>query len=281
MRTAANRQVTERGLMHLQYKNTNKSIQTVSKTARHAGPHLHNTLELIYMLDGTLELGVGQELYHMETGDIGIVFPDIIHHYQVFGNDPHKIYCVNLAADRLGVFSEELQNFAPVCPVIPGKNLGEEISYALFRMMITGENEFLILQAYLQIVLARCLPLLDLDEKSKVGSSDLIYQTVAYISRHFRENITLDKMAKELCVSKYAVSRVFSGTFHSNFNQYLNDARIRYACAQLENTQDSIIEICLDSGFESQRTFNRAFKERYRMSPSQYRKKSAISQLSI
>lgn len=80
-------------------------------------------------------------------------------------------------------------------------------------------------------------------------------------------------MAQDLCVSKYAISRVFSGTFHNNFNQYVNDARIRYACSRLENARDSIIEICLDSGFESQRTFNRAFKERYRMSPSEYRKK--------
>ena len=143
---------------------------------------------------------------------------------------------------------------------------------ALCRMMLTNEEEFLILQAYLQIVLARCIPLLELDEKSKIGSDDLIYQTVAYISGHFRENVTLDKMAQEIGVSKYAVSRVFSGTFHSNFNQYLNDTRLRYACAKLENTTDSIIEICLDSGFESQRTFNRVFKERYRMSPSVYRK---------
>lgn len=140
------------------------------------------------------------------------------------------------------------------------------------RMMLTNEEEFLILQAYLQIVLVRCIPLLELDEKSKIGSDDLIYQTVAYISGHFRENVTLDKMAQEIGVSKYAVSRVFSGTFHSNFNQYLNDTRLRYACAKLENTTDSIIEICLDSGFESQRTFNRVFKERYRMSPSVYRK---------
>ena len=32
---------------------------------------------------GALELGVGQELYHMEKGDISFVFPDVIHHYQV------------------------------------------------------------------------------------------------------------------------------------------------------------------------------------------------------
>ncbi len=37
---------------------------------------------------------------------------------------------------------------------------------------------------------------------------------------------------------------------------------------RLENTSDSITNICLDSGFESQRTFNRVFKERYKISPS-------------
>lgn len=259
--------------MHLQYKNTKQNIQAVQKRARHVAPHLHNTLELVYVTEGTLELGVGQELYHLETGDMGIIFPNIIHHYQVFGADAHKIYLVNIAAGSIGFFGEELQKYAPVMPVIKRSELGEEVIHALYRMMLTQEWEFTILQAYLQIVLARCVPLLDLDEKSKVGSDDLIYQTVAYISGHFRKNITLDKMAQDLCVSKYAISRVFSGTFHSNFNQYVNDARIRYACSRLENTRDSIIEICLDSGFESQRTFNRAFKEHYRMSPSEYRKK--------
>ena len=41
------------------------------------------TLSLIHISSGSLELGVGQELYHMEKGDIGFVFPDVIHHYQV------------------------------------------------------------------------------------------------------------------------------------------------------------------------------------------------------
>jgi len=40
----------------------------------------NNALEIVCVTNGTLELGVGQELYHMEKGDIGFVFPDIIHH---------------------------------------------------------------------------------------------------------------------------------------------------------------------------------------------------------
>ena len=82
---------------------------------------------------------------------------------------------------------------------------------------------------------------------------------------------SLEEMAKDLGVSKYVLSRLFSKTFHRNFNQYLNDARLNYACHRLENTSDSITNICLDSGFESQRTFNRVFKERYKISPSDYR----------
>ena len=67
------------------------------------------------------------------------------------------------------------------------------------------------------------------------------------------------------------LSRLFSKTFHRNFNKYLNDARLNYACQRLETTSDSITNIRLDSGFESQRTFNRVFKERYKISPSDYR----------
>ena len=43
------------------------------------------------------------------------------------------------------------------------------------------------------------------------------------------------------------------------------------ACSAHDETAISITNICLDSGFESQRTFNRVFKERYKISPSDYR----------
>ena len=66
------------------YENTNEEIIAVKRKPRHQPPHLHNAMEIVCVTKGTLELGVGQELYHMETGDIGVVFPDVIHHYQVF-----------------------------------------------------------------------------------------------------------------------------------------------------------------------------------------------------
>lgn len=101
---------------------------------------------------------------------------------------------------------------------------------------------------------------------------DMKEEIVSYISVNFRKSFLLEDMAKDLGVSKYVLSRTLFKTFHRNFNQCLIDARLGYAKQRLENTNDSIITICLDSGFESQRTFNLVFKEKYKVSPSEYRR---------
>ena len=230
--------------MQLKYVDTKEEIIAVNKKSKHIEPHLHNALEIVCVTSGTLELGVGQELYHMEKGDIGFVFPDIIHHYQVLTPGVNKATYLIASPFTIGKFADIMQSMAPEYPVIKAEKVEPEV----YRVI----NANLV-------------------EKSHVGSNDLIYQTVSYISANFKKKLSLEEMAKDLGVSKYVLSRLFSKTFHRNFNQYLNDARLNYACHRLENTSDSITNICLDSGFESQRTFNRVFKERYKISPSDYR----------
>lgn len=259
--------------MHLVYEDTKEEILAIERRAKHQPPHLHQTLELVYVMKGSLELGVGLELFHMEEGDIGLVFPDVIHHCQVFSEQYSEVLYINIPTRTLGTYEELLKRKAPVYPVIKYGELPSEIYPAIQSMKGSVPKNIWIVQAYLQVIFVRCIPLLTLTEKSQVGSNDLIYQTVSYISANFRKSFLLEDMAKDLGVSKYVLSRIFSKTFHRNFNQYLNDARLGYAKQRLENTNDPITNICLDSGFESQRTFNRVFKEKYMVSPSEYRRK--------
>ena len=258
--------------MHLSFVDTEEEILAVKRVARHVSPHLHNALEIVWVTEGALELGVGQELYHMENGDIGFVFPNIIHHYKVFTDRESVAVFIKSPPFVLSTFDEILLNYAPEYPIIKAGDVDRETYRALGAVMKTKQTEFAIVQAYLQIVLARCFRNFKLVEKRSVGSDDLIYQTVAYVSGNFKNTFSLEDMAKDLGVSKYVLSRIFSKTFHSNFKQYLNDTRLDYARHRLENTEDSITNICLDSGFDSQRTFNRVFKERFRVSPTEYRK---------
>lgn len=66
--------------MLLVYENRTDGIVAEWKKPVHLPPHLHEAIEVVYVTDGDIELGVGQELYHMDEGDFAIVFPNVIHH---------------------------------------------------------------------------------------------------------------------------------------------------------------------------------------------------------
>lgn len=102
--------------MHLAYKNTKDEILAVMRQAKHEPPHLHHALELVWVKSGSLELGMGEELYHMQAGDVGILFPDLIHHYQVFSAGQNMAVFVNAPPFIVGAYEETLNQKAPKIP---------------------------------------------------------------------------------------------------------------------------------------------------------------------
>ena len=72
------------------YENTKENLGIFQKKICHVPPHLHKSLEFIFVTNGTLALGVGQELYPMEQGDFAVIFPELIHHCQAFGSPSSK-----------------------------------------------------------------------------------------------------------------------------------------------------------------------------------------------
>ena len=65
------------------YEENEETLEIAEQISCHIPPHLHKSMELVSVTEGTLEIGVGTELYHMEKGDFALVFPELIHHYQV------------------------------------------------------------------------------------------------------------------------------------------------------------------------------------------------------
>lgn len=256
------------------YKKKEDMFEIYHRISSHSSPHLHSSIECVYVTNGTVELGIGEELYHMEQGDFGIVFPDLIHHYQVFDDRNCTALYLFASPTMSGSYQTTLQQLCPEYPIIPKDKLHPDVVYAINSLFKypPKEEAYAVHQAFVQLILARSMSSFNLIDKNSIGSHDIIYQTVSYISAHFKEEITLTSMAKDLGYSPYALSRVFSGTFHRNFNQYLNEVRLDYACSLLQYTDQSITDAYENAGFSSQRTFNRAFQERYRMSPREYRK---------
>lgn len=257
--------------MLLTYENKSDGIAVECKASVHVPPHLHEAVEMVYITSGTVELGVGQELYHMEAGDFAVVFPNVIHHYQVFGSGKNEGIYLFLDPSMLPLYYDELQKLCPQYPVIEKKDVHIDMVNAIHTLVDLKRDNKLLVQAYVQIIVAHVFSKMKMIQKESVGGDDLIYKAVEYVAKKYREELYLDKMAYDLGVSKYVLSRMFAKTFHCNFNQYINGVRLNYAAAMLESSTETITNICLDCGFESQRTFNRVFKERYKMTPREYR----------
>jgi hypothetical protein len=157
-------------------------------------PHIHTAVEIVYITKGTQEVGVLQELYHMEEGDVAVIFPELIHHYQVFDSGKCRSRYLLASPAMSGAFLQTLQQYAPKNPIIKKKDVHPDVVYAfqtLYREDASGEKAHAIHQAYLQIVLARLLPCLELVDKSSMESDDLIFRAVSYIAGHFTEEMSL------------------------------------------------------------------------------------------
>ena len=253
------------------YECGNREVWGEYKNAVHVPPHLHEAAELVYVTEGALTLGVGRELYPMKQGDFAVVFPNIIHHYQVFDNGENRAMFVLVDSSWAGGYETDIQRYCPVAPVIAEKQVHEDIVRVMKTLVSREENSSMLTQAYVQILFAHIFSEMKMMEKGLLGGSDIVYNSVEYVARNFREEITLEKMACELGIGKYALSRMFAKTFHCNFRKYVNGVRVRHAAVLLESTDEPVTNLCLECGFDSQRTFNRVFKEQYKMTPKEYR----------
>lgn len=130
--------------MILTYEKRSDGISIEWKNSVHVPPHLHEAIEIIYVTDGTVELGVGKELYHMETGDFAIVFPNVIHHYQVFGGGKNKAVYLFLEPYLSPTFFDELQKYSPQYPIIRKEEVHTDIVNSINSLLDLEERKDLL-----------------------------------------------------------------------------------------------------------------------------------------
>ncbi len=107
----------------------------------------------------------------------------------------------------------------------------------------------------------------DLKEYSK-KLADYMSNSEPYLDIEFN----LHTISHNLNISQHYISQVLSIVYETNFYKYVSSYRIIYAKRLLEkNSNMSILEISLLSGFQSRSVFNQAFKTMTGVTPKQYR----------
>lgn len=94
-----------------------------------------------------------------------------------------------------------------------------------------------------------------------------------HIDRHLDGDLDLETVSSVAAFSKFHFHRQFKATFGVSLHRYVQLARMRRASKRLADGQgQSVTDIALDAGYETPDAFARAFRQRFRQSPSSFRK---------
>ena len=80
-------------------------------------------------------------------------------------------------------------------------------------------------------------------------------------------------LAEKINISIYYLSHIFKQYTNQTPIEYLNQYRLSTAANLLKTTNDSIMDISFECGYNNVSYFNRAFKAKYNMTPKEYRKR--------
>ncbi len=109
-------------------------------------------------------------------------------------------------------------------------------------------------------------------EGGAVSDEARLQQIFQYVNQNYRESVGLSRLASEMYVSPSTLSRFFKKETGMGFVEYLNQVRVHAAALELESTDENVTKIAVNCGFSNLSVFNRAFRERQGVSPTEYRR---------
>lgn len=117
------------------------------------------------------------------------------------------------------------------------------------------------------------IPHADREDRKGVRALDLerIISTIRDQELFLDPNLTLIALARKLGTNRASLSHLINSAGEVNFNRFINEFRVERARRLLETSEQQIIDVAFDCGFNSKATFNRVFRQLVGETPSRYR----------
>ncbi|MEN2767905.1 helix-turn-helix domain-containing protein [Ornithinibacillus xuwenensis] len=100
---------------------------------------------------------------------------------------------------------------------------------------------------------------------------DYVQRAIDFIEDNLQEDIELEGIAREAALSVPHLYRMFYSLTGHPIKDYLRKRRISIAAEHLKNSNLTVLDIALSSGFESQASFSKSFKKIVGVSPKVYK----------
>lgn len=100
---------------------------------------------------------------------------------------------------------------------------------------------------------------------------EIINDSIEYIESNLESPITIDELSGRYYISRYYFYRMFRALTNKTVKEYMDERRLTEAAKRIRTTDQNIIDIAFDLGFESHEVFSRSFKRHFSITPVKYR----------
>lgn len=262
--------------MQIQTINFDRSgmYRSTYKNELNVREHIHQCTEIIYVTDGEITVNVGGEEKVLGRGDAALIPPFISHSFIT----PRSVRL------WLCVFSNDL-----LSDFLPREDLYRTRSTAYFKISerlaafldgaLPDSDEEMVAFGYTERrrIMSVLFPIINeyMDSSEpllkKNTKPSLLSEILLYLDKHYAEPLTITDVSKALGYTPRHISRQLSELGGYNFRSLLNNFRIEHAKLMIRRTDAKLIDIAMEFGFVSERTFFRAFLKSEGMTPNEYR----------
>jgi len=254
------------------------------------GNHAHSSYELHFVSSGKGTLRVGEQTYAIVPGTFYMTGPGVYHEQKADRREPMNEYCLNfdLVVGRplrqknkpyLPLEIDEIaQTFAATSfwfghDGSSSVGLFEKVFQELENQWIGHYTSVQNLLALIIVSALRCFV-------GRLRSSSSIPQRMGTDARrllvdHYFQSVDRPRSRGELAdilgTSVRHLNRVLDGFYGLSFREKLVQSRLDLAGDLLRNSKNSIGEVAARLGFAGPASFNKSFRNRFKVSPTRYR----------
>lgn len=255
-------------------------------------PDHHNEVELNLMRSGWVSYMLGGAKVNLLAGDLGAFWASIPHQVIDYGSDTEYFvvtipFAWFLQFSLPNQFTQTLLKGTLITEPLNGKLTTESERFAQWEQDLANNRDesqdivLLELQARLQrmALYAKQEKLIttSVDTLSPTsviadGGLNKVEQIACLIAQRYLEPLTAETIGQAVGLHPNYAMNLFKKTFGTTLVDYITNHRISHAQRLLVTTDQKILDIAMNSGFNTLSRFNEAFRRCCGFTPREYRK---------
>ncbi len=251
--------------------------------------HRHNYVEMVYMCKGsTTHIINGNEKIVLAEGDLLFLNQHAIHEIlpaaftdlavnfiilpEFFDRSLTMIEQDNVLRHFLisaltGEMSGMDYLYFKAKDILPVENLIENMLWTLIEKKPHTDT---IVSVTMGLILMNLSTFSEIPESGGDYEHTVVFKVLKYIESNYKSG-TLSEISGMLNLPEYTLSRLLKRFTGYNFKELLKQQKLQQAVFWLENSNMSIDNIIDSLGYSNSSFFYRSFKEKYGVSPGEYR----------